>query len=43
VNELYADWLVSQDRKKEAKAQYEITLTMAPKRLLSLKGVEQTL
>lgn len=43
AHELYADWLISQGRKEEAKTYYEVALTMAPKRLLTLKGLEQTM
>jgi hypothetical protein len=41
TRELYADWLLTQNRNEEAKEQYELTLKLAPKRLLSLKGIEQ--
>jgi len=35
THELYGDWLMSQDRKEEALAQYEKTLMRAPKRRLA--------
>lgn len=42
TRELYADWLLKQGRKDEAKVQYELTLKMAPKRRLTLKGIANT-
>jgi len=38
THELYADWLVSQNRLEDADKQYELTLERAPKRRLALKG-----
>lgn len=40
TNELYAEWLLSQDRNKEAMEQYEMALTRAPKRRIALAGIE---
>lgn len=42
THELYAEWLLNQNRKKEALAQFELALKFAPKRLLALKGMEKT-
>lgn len=39
--ELYADWLLSVNKHKEALAQYELTLRKNPKRSLALKGIAQ--
>jgi hypothetical protein len=41
TRELYADWLLTQNKNQEAATQYEITLKSAPKRLLALKGIEK--
>ena len=41
TRELYADWLLTQDKNEEAAIQYEISLKSAPKRLLALKGIEK--
>ena len=38
-NELYADWLLSQKRTKEAKSHYKKVLERAPKRLLSAQAL----
>jgi len=38
THELYADWLVSQNREEEAEKQYELTLKRAPNRRLALEG-----
>ena len=40
VHELYADWLMEQGRTKEAKEQYEHTLTIGPKRLRPTQAKE---
>ena len=40
TRELYADWLVSQNKNEAAAIQYEMILKSAPKRLLALKGIE---
>ena len=37
--ELYGEWLLSQDRKDEAKGQFEKVLERAPKRRLAMKGI----
>jgi tetratricopeptide (TPR) repeat protein len=42
TRELYADWLVSQNRMEDATSQYELTLKNAPKRLHALKGIEKS-
>jgi tetratricopeptide (TPR) repeat protein len=42
THELYAEWLLSQNRKEEASEQFELALKFAPKRLLALKGIEKT-
>jgi tetratricopeptide (TPR) repeat protein len=42
TDELYADWLVSQENHEAAKAYYKKCLDNRPNRLLSLKGMEQT-
>ncbi len=41
VRELYADWLLRQERMKEAHEQYELTLKSAPKRRLPMAGIAQ--
>ena len=41
TRELYADWLLTQNKNEEAAIQYGITLKSAPKRLLALKGIEK--
>lgn len=41
THELYADWLLTQNRKEEAIKHYKIGLEAAPKRSLALKGIEQ--
>lgn len=38
THELYADWLISQNRLEDADKQYELTLVRAPKRRLALEG-----
>jgi tetratricopeptide (TPR) repeat protein len=38
THELYADWLISQNRLKDADKQYELTLVRAPNRRLALEG-----
>lgn len=38
--ELYGEWLVSKNRKEEAKDQFEIGLKRAPNRRLSMHGLE---
>lgn len=40
THELFADWLLTQNRKEEAIEHYKIGLEAAPKRLLALKGIE---
>ena len=42
THELYADWLLSQNRNVEAAKQYELALKNGPGRLRALKGVENT-
>jgi len=42
TRELYADWLLRQNRKEEAKAQYELSLKKNPNRTLVVKGIENT-
>tara|TARA_R110000787_G_scaffold86285_3_gene184006 strand:+ start:22123 stop:23646 length:1524 start_codon:yes stop_codon:yes gene_type:complete len=42
TRELYADWLLSQNRKEEAKTQYEASLKMNPNRTLVVKGIENS-
>ena len=42
THELYADWLLTQNRKEEAFEQYSLTLKAAPKRLLALQGIEKS-
>ena len=39
TNELYADWLMTQDRSEEALEQYQATLIKAPKRRMALAGI----
>ena len=39
--ELYADWLLTQERAEEAITQYEQTLVIAPKRLHAVKAMER--
>ena len=41
TRELYADWLLNQNRKEEAIEQYKLGLEAAPKRFLALKGIER--
>jgi hypothetical protein len=41
THELYADWLVSQNRMQEAEIQYEETLKRAPNRTLASKRKEK--
>jgi tetratricopeptide (TPR) repeat protein len=41
TNEMYADWLMSQNRFKEALEQYTTTLERATKRRLALEGIEK--
>tara|TARA_R110002110_G_scaffold239011_33_gene454875 strand:- start:2264 stop:3778 length:1515 start_codon:yes stop_codon:yes gene_type:complete len=41
TRELYADWLLTQNKNEEAAIQYEITLKSAPKRRLALKGIKK--
>jgi len=42
TRELYADWLLSQDRKEEAKKQYEMSLKRNPNRTLVVQGIKKT-
>ncbi len=42
THELYADWLLNQNRKEEAVKQYELALKNGPKRLRILKGIENS-
>ena len=42
TRELYADWLLSQNRAEEAKTQYEKSLKMNPNRTLVVKGIENS-
>jgi tetratricopeptide (TPR) repeat protein len=42
TRELYADWLVSQNKMEDARDQYELILKTAPKRLLAIKGIEKS-
>ncbi len=42
THELYADWLLAQQRYDEAEAQYKIALKLAPKRRLLMIGIENT-
>ncbi len=41
THELYADWLLTQNRKEEAAAEYELALKNGPGRLRVLTGLEQ--
>lgn len=41
TRELYADWLLQQNRKDEAKAQYERSLKKNPNRTLVVKGIQK--
>ena len=41
TRELYADWLLSQDRMREAKLQYEKSLKMNPNRTLVVTGIKK--
>jgi tetratricopeptide (TPR) repeat protein len=40
THELYADWLLGQKRYNEAEAQYKTALELAPKRRLTMVGIE---
>ena len=40
TRELYADWLLSQNRMREAKLQYEKSLKMNPNRTLVVTGIK---
>ena len=40
--ELYGEWLLSQNRRKEAEKQFEIVLERAPKRRIAVKGLEES-
>lgn len=42
THELYADWLLSKNRNKEAAEHYELALKNGPGRLRILKGIENT-
>ena len=42
THELYADWLLTQNRKDEAAEQYQLALKIGPGRMLVLKGIENT-
>lgn len=42
TRELYADWLLSQNRANEAKIQYEKSLKMNPNRTLVVKGIKNS-
>ncbi len=42
THELYADWLLTQNRNEEAAEQYELALKIGPGRLRVLKGIENT-
>lgn len=42
TNELYADWLLTQNRLEEAAIQYQLSLKKGPKRLRALNGLENT-
>jgi hypothetical protein len=39
--ELYGEWLIENDRPKEALEQFELSLKAAPNKLLSVKGKER--
>ncbi len=41
THELYADWLLTQNRNEEATQQYTLSLKTAPKRTLALQGIER--
>lgn len=41
-SEMYGEWLLQKGRKEEAKKHFEIVIERAPKRLLAMKGLEQT-
>lgn len=43
TRELYADWLLNQNRKEEAKHQYEQSLKKNPNRTLVVKGIEKSI
>ena len=40
--ELYGEWLVAKERKKEARQQFEKVLERAPKRRLAMMGMDNT-
>ncbi len=40
THELYADWLLSQNRIEDANKQFQLTLKRAPKRRLALEGIK---
>jgi tetratricopeptide (TPR) repeat protein len=40
TRELYADWLLQQNRKEEAREQYTLSLDSGPKRRLALQGIK---
>jgi hypothetical protein len=42
THELYADWLLTQNRNEEAAEQYKLALKNGPGRLRVLKGIENT-
>lgn len=42
TRELYADWLLGQNRKEEAKSQYEQSLKKNPNRTLVVKGIQRS-
>ncbi|MFK7774127.1 MAG: hypothetical protein AB8F94_18390 [Saprospiraceae bacterium] len=42
-HELYGEWLLNDDKKEEAKKQFEIQLERAPKRLLTEKGLKKSM
>ncbi|HET8962423.1 MAG TPA: hypothetical protein VFM99_00895, partial [Chitinophagales bacterium] len=41
THELYADWLLTQNRASEAMTEYDYALQRAPKRMLALKGKQE--
>jgi hypothetical protein len=41
THELYAEWLLSQERTKDALAQYEIALKRGPNRRAILNGIDK--
>ena len=43
THELYADWLMYNDRFKEAHMHYKLTLHRAPNRVKAMKGMEQAI